>query len=66
VPNDGSVEFKPVSDTQIDVTLNLDFGNSTVEDVRAMVEEWKNSLGCVEEHKQLPWYFSAHGVVYAS
>jgi hypothetical protein len=52
VPNDGSVEFKPVSDTQIDVTLNLDFGDATVEDVRAMVEEWKNSLPLSENKKQ--------------
>lgn len=52
VPNDGSVEFKPVSDTQIDVTLNLDFGDATVEEVRAMVEEWKNSLPLSENKKQ--------------
>jgi hypothetical protein len=36
VPNDGSVEFKPVSDMQIDVTLNLDFGDASVEDVRSV------------------------------
>ena len=35
VPNDGSVTFVPVSDEQIDVTLNVDFGDATIEDVRA-------------------------------
>lgn len=52
VPNDGSVEFNPVSDTQIDVTLQLDFGDATVEQVRAMVDEWKESLPITEGKKQ--------------
>ena len=52
VPNDGSISFTPVSDTQIDVTLNLDFGEATVEQVREMVDEWKESLPLAENMKQ--------------
>ena len=44
IPNDGSVLFVPVSDTQIDVELPADFGNATVDDLRKMVDEWKETL----------------------
>lgn len=44
IPNDEIAEFKPVGDTQIDVVLNVDLGDATVEDVRKMVDEWKDSL----------------------
>ena len=44
VPNDGSVLFVPVSDTQIDVELPADFGDATVDDLRKMVDEWKDTL----------------------
>lgn len=52
VPNDGSVEFKPVGDSQIDVVLNIDFGQAATEEVRQMVDEWKNSLPIQENKKQ--------------
>lgn len=52
VPNDGSVEFKPVSDNQIDVTLNIDFGEATVQQIREMVEKWKDSLPIADTKKQ--------------
>ena len=52
VHNDGSVTFKPFSDTQIDVTLNLEFGDATVEQVRTMVDKWKESLPLTESRKQ--------------
>ena len=52
VPNDGSVVFKPVSDNQIDVTLNIDFGEATVQEIREMVEEWKDSLPIADTKKQ--------------
>jgi hypothetical protein len=51
VPNDGSVEFKPVNDNQIDVHFNLDFGDATVEQVRKMVDDWKESLPLKEGKK---------------
>ena len=44
IPNDEIAEFKPIGDTQIDVVLNVDLGDATVEDVRKMVDEWKDSL----------------------
>ena len=44
IPNDEIAEFKPVGDTQIDVVLNVDFGDATVEDIRKMVDEWKDSM----------------------
>ena len=52
VPNDGSLVFKPVSDNQIDVTLNIDFGEATVQQIREMVEEWKDSLPIADTKKQ--------------
>lgn len=44
VPNDGSVQFLPVSDMQIDVMLPADFGDATVDDLRKMVDDWKETL----------------------
>lgn len=44
VPNDGSVQFVPVSDTQIDVELPADFGDATIDGLRKMVDEWKDAL----------------------
>lgn len=51
VPNDGTVTFNPVGDNQIDVTLNIDFGEATYEDVRAQVDEWKETLPMNEQKK---------------
>lgn len=44
VPNSEIVEFRPVEDTQIDIVMNVDLGDATVEDIRKMVDEWKESL----------------------
>ena len=64
VPNDGSVLFVPVSDTQIDVEIPADFGDATVDDLRKMVDEWKETLPlnaekgnrrhCDEVHEAMP------------
>lgn len=51
IPNDGSVEFRPISDNQIDVVLNIDF-DQTVEQLRPVVDEWKESLPIRENKKQ--------------
>ena len=50
-PNDGSVEFRPISDNQIDIVLNIDF-DQTVEQLRPIVDEWKESLPIRENKKQ--------------
>lgn len=52
IPNDGSVVFQPVSDTQIDVTLNVDFGTATYDDIRKEVDAWKASLPVADGKKQ--------------
>lgn len=46
VPNDGSVTFNPVNDTQIDVSIELsdDLKDATYEDIRQYVDSWKESL----------------------
>ena len=46
IPNDGSVDFKPVSDNQIDVSVELpaDIGDVSFENLLALKEEWKNAL----------------------
>ena len=44
VPNSEIVEFRPVEDTQIDIVMKVDLGDATVEDIRKMVDEWKESL----------------------
>ena len=51
IPNDGSVEFRPISDDQIDVVLNIDF-DQTAEQLRLIVDEWKESLPIRENKKQ--------------
>ena len=51
IPNDGSVEFRPISDDQIDVVLNIDFDQSA-EQLRLIVDEWKESLPIRENKKQ--------------
>ena len=53
IPNDGSVQFQPVNDNQIDVTLTqVDFGDATEEDIRRQVDEWKASLPMKDSKKQ--------------
>lgn len=52
VPNDDSIKFEAVSDTQIDVTLNVDFGNAQYDDVRAQVDEWKESLPLTDKRSK--------------
>ena len=52
IPNDGSVEFEPKTDNQIDVSLNVDFGNTTEEEIRKMVDEWKLTLPITDTKKQ--------------
>lgn len=52
VPNDGSVEFRPISDNQIDVVLNIDFDQLTTDQIRHMVDEWKENLPLRESKKQ--------------
>lgn len=46
VPNDGSVSFNPVSDSQIDVTIELpaEIGEVSFENLNHLKEEWKASL----------------------
>ena len=43
VPNDGSVKFNPVSDTQIDVSIELsdDLMDATYDEIRQFVDAWK-------------------------
>jgi len=46
VPDDGSVEFSPVSDTQIDIKISLpeDLASADYEAIRAHVDDWKGQL----------------------
>lgn len=46
IPNDGSVTFKPISDTQIDVVIvpTDDIQAATFEEIRSTVDEWKQTL----------------------
>lgn len=46
VPSDGSVDFQPVSDTQIDVRIELpaEIGEVSFENLNQLKEEWKSSL----------------------
>lgn len=46
VPNDGSVDFNPVSDTQIDVTIEIpaEIGEISFDNLNRMKEEWKSGL----------------------
>ena len=52
IPNDGSIKFTPVSNEVIDVALNIDFGDTTIEEIRQKVEEWKLSLPIQGTKKQ--------------
>ncbi len=54
VPNDGSVEFKPVSDVQIDVVVELpvEIGEVSFENLNRQKEDWKNSLPLTEGKKK--------------
>lgn len=52
VPNDETIKFNPVSDTQADVILNVDFGEATVEDIRKEVDEWKDSLPLTDKKQR--------------
>ena len=52
VPNDETIKFNPVSDTQADVILNVDFGEATVEDIRKEVDEWKDSLPLTDKRQK--------------
>lgn len=52
IPNDGSVEFTSVTDTLVDVTLPIDFGDTPAEDIRKEVDAWKESLKLSETKKQ--------------
>jgi hypothetical protein len=36
----------------LDVTLNVDFGDATVEDIRAQVDEWKESLPLTDKKQK--------------
>ena len=52
VPQEEIIEFKPINDTQIDVVLNVDFGGASIEDIRKMVDEWKETLPLKQGKKQ--------------
>lgn len=54
VPNDGSVKFNPVSDNQVDVYIQLpeEYADATAEDLRKIVDEWKEQLPLNEGKKQ--------------
>jgi len=54
IPNDGSVEFQPISDTQIDVKIELpaEIGEVTFDNLNKLKEDWKNALPLVESRKQ--------------
>lgn len=54
VPNDGSITFAPVSDTQIDVMIALpeEYQNADSEALRKNVDEWKEQLPMNESKKQ--------------
>ena len=55
IPNDGSIDFNPVSDTQIDVKIELpaEIGEVSFENLNRMKEEWKASLQFNEKGKRL-------------
>lgn len=54
IPNNGSVEFTPVSDIQIDVKIELpdSIGELSFENLNKQKEEWKASLPVSENKKQ--------------
>lgn len=53
LPNDGSVEFLPINDAQIDIVLKqVELGDATDEQLRQQVDQWKESLPVQESKKQ--------------
>lgn len=52
IPEDEVEKFDPVDDTHIEVTLGIDFGDATVEQVAEMVNAWKESLPLNDGKKQ--------------
>lgn len=54
IPNDGSIDFKPISDMQIDVAIELpaEIGEVSFENLNQMKEEWKSSLQINENTKK--------------
>lgn len=54
IPNDGTTTFNPVSDTQIDVAIELpaEIGEVSYDALNEKKEAWKNSLPLTEGKKQ--------------
>ncbi len=54
VPNDDSLKFNPISDTQIDVTITLpeEIAGADFESLRSQIDEWKEGLPMNEAKKQ--------------
>ncbi len=54
IPNDNSITFHPISDTQIDVVIELpaSIGDMTFENLNKKKEEWKASIPITENKKQ--------------
>ena len=54
IPNDGSVEFNPITDVQIDVKVELpaEIGDVSFENLNTMKEEWKASLPLSEKKQR--------------
>lgn len=54
IPNDGSVEFNPVSDLQIDVKIEIpaEIGEVSYENMNKAKEEWKASLQINDNNKK--------------
>ena len=44
VPAEETAGFEAVNDNQLDVTLNVDLGEATYDDIRQQVDEWKAQL----------------------
>jgi len=54
IPNDGSVDFNPVSDLQIDVKIEIpaEIGEVSYDNLNRMKEEWKASLQINDSNKK--------------
>lgn len=54
IPRDESVQFTPIDDNVIDISISIpnDLMEAEVDDVRKVVDEWKNTLPLTEEKKQ--------------
>jgi len=53
LPNDGTIDFLPVNDAQIDVVLNqVELGDATEEQLREQVDAWKETLPMSGSKKQ--------------